>query len=253
MARGVKIEVSDEDLRIAVQNSHSWREVMRVLGYATTNGYLGEQLRLRATGLAIDYSHFSHRRHSPWSVEALTTAIRNSTNWAGVAVELGVSPLHYQTLSSIKGHAARLGIETRHLANGRQVELPVPFTSNPDVRYLRQSANCVAMAWFARRGYRVSVPAEPVPYDLIVEADGRLYRIQVKTAIGKDSKSGAPVCRVCRIPRRDGRRIAYDPDDVDFFFIIDGEGNKYIIPLAELGGAVSVSLRTVMHRQVEPA
>ena len=106
------------------------------------------------------------------------------------------------------------------------------------------------MAWFARRGYTVSLPTEPGPYDLIVEADGTLYRVQVKTATYRDGKSGQFCVRVSRRPLRDNVQVAYDPADVDFFFIVDGDAIQYLVPLAELGGAQYVTVSTIRHQIV---
>lgn len=61
-ARGVKQAFSDDDLRTAVQNSTSWRGVMKALGYATTNGRLANGLRLRSEALGLDSSHFVRGR-----------------------------------------------------------------------------------------------------------------------------------------------------------------------------------------------
>ena len=96
----------------------------------------------------------------------------------------------------------------------------------------------------------MSFPVEARPYDLVVEATGRLWRVQVKTTVGTDPKSGVPVCRINRVPSRDRREIAYDTDEVDFFFVVVGDGTCYLIPIQEVAGALNISLSTVPHRQV---
>ena len=35
---------------------------------------------------------------------------------------------------------------------------------------------------------------------------------------------------------------AYDPDDIDYFFIIDGDLDYYLIPVAVVGGLSTISL-----------
>jgi hypothetical protein len=53
MSQGVKLAYSEDDLRIAVRDSNSWRGVMRALGYKTTNGRLAAGIRLQAEGLGL--------------------------------------------------------------------------------------------------------------------------------------------------------------------------------------------------------
>ena len=43
------------------------------------------------------------------------------------------------------------------------------------------------------------------------------------------------------------RRTAYDPDDIDYFFVIDRELNYYLIPIAAVGGLSSISLTAYRH------
>lgn len=98
---------------------------------------------------------------------------------------------------------------------------------------------------------RSAIHWKPRPYDLIVEAGQRLYRVQAKTTNASDAKSGAYVVRIAQIPRRDRQQQAYDPADVDFFFIVAGSGDCYIVPLKEVGGTTNISLSTVKHRKVD--
>jgi hypothetical protein len=45
--------------------------------------------------------------------------------------------------------------------------------------------------------------------------------------------------------------VAYDPGDVDFFFIVDAEDRYFIVPVPEVSGNIYLSLNTVPHREVE--
>lgn len=62
-----------------------------------------------------------------------------------------------------------------------------------------------------------------------------------RDAVATDSKSGAQVCRIHRVPARNRKRMAYDADEVDFFFIVVGDGSCYLIPIEEVGGALNVT------------
>jgi hypothetical protein len=70
-----------------------------------------------------------------------------------------------------------------------------------------------------------------------------IKRIQVKTTTCKE-KAGWMV-QVGRRPYSVGNRgrlIPYDPDALDFFFILDGELTMYLIPSHVLAGRVQILL-----------
>jgi len=115
-----------------------------------------------------------------------------------------------------------------------------------DLKFLRVAAPAAAAAWFALRGCAVSFPAEPTVYDLLVEAPAGISRVQVKTTTFA-TKEGWTV-GVGRHPdthaKKTGRRVAYDPDVIDLFFIIDGDLTMYLIPSRAIAGRVGLTLRT---------
>jgi PD-(D/E)XK nuclease superfamily protein len=248
MSRGVKLSYSEADLRAAVAQSTSWRGVMRTLGYATTNGRTANGIKLEAEALGLDTSHFGHGPKRTWPAKQVEEAVQASASWSEVVGRLGFSSANAEAIARVRGLAARLGIDSRHFTSDRQHIGEMPFTAVPEARHLSRAACSMAMAWFTRRGYAVCIPTEPRPYDLVVEAEGTLYRVQVKTATYRDGRSGQFCVAVSRRPRRDNMQIAYDPADVDFFFIVDGDGVQYLVPLVELGGAKYVTVSTIRHR-----
>ena len=248
MAQGVKINYTEADLRQAVEQSKSWREVMRRLGYATTNGYLAARLRDQAIALGLDVSRFPLKH--VWTKVELAEAIADSSTWSEVLAKHGIAP-HGRNIATVRGKAARYGIDYSHVGRTRDPSLPMPFTARVKHEYLDKASLLIAAAWFASRGYPVSLPTAHRPYDLIVEAEEMLYRVQIKTTARRDHDSGVLICNISRTPRRDNRREVYDPADVDFFFIIDVEGNYYILPIREVAGTGQVSLSTLEHRKVD--
>jgi hypothetical protein len=83
---------------------------------------------------------------------------------------------------------------------------------------------------------------EPQLYDLIVETGGRLLRVQVKSTnyqprgrwqvgIGRNAS-----------PSSGERKVPYDPDDIDTFFIVRGDGPLYLIPMQTVAGCVAIDL-----------
>lgn len=247
MPRGIRIQVSDEDLRRAVRRADSWRGVLRELGYATTNGRTSMELRQRAQALRCDSTHFRHRP-TKWTDKQLRRAIQDGNSWGDVLRILGLSTGGTASVS-VRTRAIQLGIDYSHIE--RREKIPrgeMPFTAEPRLDLLRTAAPSLAAGWFLRRGYHVSWPLEPCPYDLLADAGRIPYRIQVKTATGRDAKTGAWACGLVQNGNRKGS--PYDPADIDFFFIIDADGGYYIIPIEEVAGQGSVNLNTMEHRRV---
>jgi hypothetical protein len=248
MVQGVRLTYTPGELKEAIRESSSWRQVMQKLGYRTTNGYLAVRLRKEAAELGIDTSKFPSKR--VWSRGELAEAIKTSDNWQEVAVKCGLAP-HGGNQARLRGIASRFGIEYDHIGRRSDPSIEMPFTAPPSLTLLRDAAHLLAAAWFARRGYAVSLPAQARPYDLIVETPGRLHRVQVKTASRRSARTGQFECNISRIPLRNNQRQAYDPEDVNFFFIVDAEDNYYLIPIAEVGGGMSISLGFFQHRRVD--
>jgi PD-(D/E)XK nuclease superfamily protein len=94
-------------------------------------------------------------------------------------------------------------------------------------------------------GYGVLFPIESALYDLVVEMPEGLTRVQVKTTT-YNSRNGWQV-GVGRRPYSAGNNahlVPYDPDVIDYFFIIDGDLTMYLIPSRVIAGRVGLLLRT---------
>ena len=151
--------------------------------------------------------------------------------------------------------AERLGLDSSHF-DIRRCDLPVQAGDPLPFRRQRTGAGSppsltVAMQWFLERGYIVSVPIEPAPYDLIAESDSGLQRIQVKSSSMRQRGTGpflaklthtAYVPGAARNSRGCYRQVPYKPGVIDFFFIVAADGGKYLIPAQALEGATCISL-----------
>jgi hypothetical protein len=144
----------------------------------------------------------------------------------------------------VKSHAIRLGLNFSHLeANVPTVD--VPSALKPDLKHLREAGASLAAAWFTLCGNSVLFPIEPTLYDLVVSIQGKLNRVQVKTTTCY-SKNGWLIT-VGRRPyslRKDAPLVPYDPDAIDYFFMVDGDLNMYLIPSRVIAGRVGILLRT---------
>lgn len=142
----------------------------------------------------------------------------------------------------IKAHAVRLGLDLTRLQSPDNASSGNDL--KPDIKRLRESGTVIAAMWFMMCGCNASLPVEPVHYDLLVATPNGIKRIQVKTTThnGKDGW----VVQVGRRPYSTGnhqRLVPYDPDTLDYFFILDGDLTMYLIPSRALAGRVMVLLR----------
>ncbi len=95
----------------------------------------------------------------------------------------------------------------------------------------------MAAAWFELCGYHVSWPLEPSRYDLLAWIGEFARRIQVKTTTVRQAASWT-----VWISNTGKTRTTYDPDEIDYFFVIDGDFNYYLIPVAAVGGLTALQL-----------
>lgn len=248
---------TDGQLSQAVTVSTSWRGVLRQLGLKSHAASAIGAVRHRAEELNLDTSHFRGARS--WSDEQLRHAIAKSRTWDEVLAQLGLSANSGTIRPFLKSHAVRLGIDYGHLTSGTSGTPGVPAGAGlpdltPQKTNLRESAASMAGTWFALAGCPVSVPLEPAIYDLLVELPDGIKRIQVKTTT-HSTKDGwiVTVGRRPYTPEDQGPVAPYAVGTIDYFFIVDGDLNMYLIPATALAGATRVSLRTYKHYAIGSA
>ncbi|MEP9383640.1 group I intron-associated PD-(D/E)XK endonuclease [Nocardioides sp. KR10-350] len=192
-------------------------------------------MRAQADRLGLDYGHFTGQRR--WSDAELSEAVAQAQSWTQVAEALGLAGGSGH--ATVKGHAARLGIPTSHLESAPSAPTDgwVGAHLQPRPDQLARSGSLLAVAWFTLCGHTVSWPLEPAVYDLLVEMAGRIERVQVKTTTYRTGRTW-----VVRLQRSGASGAAYDPEEIDWFFIIDGEMGCYLIPVDAVGGLHSVHL-----------
>ncbi len=103
----------------------------------------------------------------------------------------------------------------------------------------------LASCWFVLCGFTTAIPLEPTIYDLLVSMPDAVKRVQVKTTT-YNGKSGWQVA-VGRRPYSTGNRkrlVPYDPELIDYFFIVDGDLAMYLIPSQVIAGRVQILLRS---------
>lgn len=147
----------------------------------------------------------------------------------------------------VKGHAARLGLDCTHLKSPHLRSEPDEVFSEP-VReeMLRSAAPAVAMAFFALRGCAAALPVEPQEYDLLVTMAKGIQRVQVKTCARRSGKGRweVGVGRRPYVLDKSAGKMPYDPESLDLFFILLGDGSIYLIPSSVLAGRVRIDAGT---------
>jgi hypothetical protein len=233
---------SDAQLTEAVKASASWRGVMRELGLNATSAGAIRIVRRNVTRLGLDTSHFRGKRR--WSDAQLRRAVSESQSWDEVLEALGLAVNGGGMRTHVKSHAIRLNVNFGHLEADTPA-LDAPRLLKPNVKHLREAGASIAAAWFTLCGSTVLFPTEPAIYDLVVSIQDRLSRVQAKTTTHY-SKNGWMIT-VGRRPysiRKDTPLIPYDPDLIDYFFMVDGDLNLYLVPSRVIAGRVAILLRT---------
>ena len=232
---------NDDDLRQAAAESHSWRGVARALGLKGTSAGTVRSLKKHAERLALDTAHFTGQRH--WSDRKLREVMRDPTCWADVIAGLGVSD-GAESRVRIKGHAVRLGLDCSKLRPSppsRPTTEPFQLPLRPEM--LRAAAPALAMAWFTLHGCAVALPMEPEVYDLLVTTTDDIQRVQVKSCASRNGRGywDVGIGRRPYVLDKTAGKMPYDPDTIDLFFIVLGDGSIYVIPSSVLAGLVSIS------------
>lgn len=225
---------TDDELRSAIASQHSWRGVLRVLGLKATSAGSLRTARRHADRLGISYGHFTGQRR--WSDEALAAAVRESRSWSAVGRALGLDA--GSSIPALKGHAVRLSLDCSHF-HAVQPIIPVDDMA-PDGSRLSRAGALLAAAWFEASGAPIAWPLEPTRYDLLAHTPEGLRRVQVKTTTTR-SRSTYAVSLSTSSHSAPGRRV-YDPDEIDEFFVIDGDLRFYRLPVRVVCGRKYVHL-----------
>lgn len=178
--------------------------------------------------------------------EQLEQTLASSRSWRGALRALGLSATSASAMRSLRQQADRLGLDyshftgqrrwTAHLTAGKSPP-PVRGAQSPRMTNLPRAGSLLAAAWFELCGRAVSWPVEPCRYDLLVWMERPAERIQVKTTRLRTGTSWTVSLSTTGKSRR-----TYAPDEVDQFFVIDGDLSYYLLPLHVVGGLTAIRL-----------
>lgn len=234
---------TDIQLTAAVGGSACWRDVLRALGIPTNSAGVVRRIKRDAGRLQLDVSHFKGTR--TWDDLQLTRAVGEGKSWDDVYTALGLRTARKETRVRVAAHAMRLGLDLTHL-DAKPTRAADGPAWDVDPMRLRDCATSLAAAWFTVRGFVVSLPDQQATYDLLVDCppDG-IRRVQVKSSIHRPEEARSVT--VGHRPYAAGNLaplMPYDPKVIDFFFIVDGDYNMYLIPSRVIAGRVGILLRT---------
>lgn len=115
-----------------------------------------------------------------------------------------------------------------------------------------------AMEWLARMGGLIWLPVGHSPdVDLVVEFDGRLIRVQVKTSTQRVARPNGEVRWNVAIATNGGNRSwdgltkRFDRSVVDYLIILVGDGRRWFIPAAVIEGERQVTLGGTKYSEFE--
>lgn len=250
---------TDEQLQEAVEVSRSWGSVLRHMGLSVS----GATMKLvagRSLYLGLDTAHLPEVKtsnsvepcHQKFSLQEMKVMVSQSTCWSDLRSKMGRHG--GSSHAYVKRIVDDLDLDISHFRSRTETRVVSPSTStrkefvnSPSPNNLRFSATAIATEWFMRRGYTVSLPVEPAKYDLVVDSDSGLRKVQVKSTNGKHS-NGRWSVRIAHHPYDSstvsGRSspVPYTSSEVDYFFIVCGDGSMYLVPISDTGGVTNLTL-----------
>lgn len=101
----------------------------------------------------------------------------------------------------------------------------------------------MAIAYFGSNGYTVSIPLNDTQdYDLVVDFDGELKKIQVKASGYKQNNDSFQIqLRTVSGTTRQPYKTVKDTD-IDYLFCLCGDGTMYLIPRNKIINKTALNL-----------
>lgn len=112
-----------------------------------------------------------------------------------------------------------------------------PIINGKDYRDQGDLGEAIAISYFTKRGWKVSIPFSGCRYDLIVDDGSKLYLVQVKTCFKRslgNHRGGYLVYLKTRTSEKGKLKITFLDDRIDFLFIYLGDGSMFLIPKADI-------------------
>ena len=113
------------------------------------------------------------------------------------------------------------------------------------VRQGEVSEQIFSMKCFVEHGYMVSIPSGTADYDLVVDCDNGLKKVQVKST--KKTNGNVNICKGTN-GQKGSKKYPYPSDSVDFFAIHFSKIDEwYIIPRCATGDSMNIRIGKKMN------
>lgn len=205
------------------------------------SGAARSALKERVAALGVSVAHFNAGKTRLVAPDALEDAVLRHDTWEQIAATLGFSTRH--SVDRLIALAAEHGIDTSGV---RKSTVAVPDPTNGSLVNLSRDlsrhdvvALMLTAAWFASRGAQVHIAAEGCKYDLVVDLDGRLLRVQVKSTM---SSTGTVHVGCNDSAGGNNRKRPYRLDEVDQFALFTPDA-AFLVPARHVCGKMAVGVR----------
>ena len=101
----------------------------------------------------------------------------------------------------------------------------------------------MAIAYFGSNGYTVSIPLNDTQdYDLVVDLNGELQKVQVKATNSKTTKNAysVPLRTISGTTRKPYKTVR--DTDIDLLFCLCGDGSTFLIPKEDIRNTTCLNL-----------
>ena len=110
------------------------------------------------------------------------------------------------------------------------------------------SSPIIRTVWFSKMGYTVNIPiTDSQDYDLIIDREGKLLKVQVKTTKFKIRDGVYQVSLKTCGGNRSGQTIKnFNENGSDLLFVLTDEGTTYLIPKEDIHSNTCINLNTTL-------
>ena len=107
-----------------------------------------------------------------------------------------------------------------------------------------------AIAYYTSLGYTVSIPLnDSQQYDLLVDEEGDIKRVQVKTSYHKTPEGVYRVCLKTSGGNKSFTTIKpFDSKTVELLFVLAEDGSRYSVPTSEFSATNNLNLGKKMEK-----
>ena len=119
------------------------------------------------------------------------------------------------------------------------------FASMKNSRKQGDAGLGVAIGWFSSNGWTVCLPlTDSQDYDLVVDKNKRLYKVQVKTTRAQSKYNVYEVCLKTSGGNKTGtgKTKMFDQSSCSYLFVVTDASDKYLIPTRSVKGKTMISL-----------